>query len=152
MRLGRLEHAVGQETPQGDPVLAQRFPLALVSRKQHPKFLNANYAAFPAHHPSSGAPALQIHPDDAARRGIGSGDVVRVRNDRGELTLVAEVTDDLQPGLVAIPFGWWHRSTPEGRAVNALTNPTVADHDRGSAYFHDTLVEVGRAPGSLTLS
>ena len=63
-------------------------------------------------------------------------------NDRGALTLHAERTDDLQPGLVAIPFGWWHRSTPEGRAVNALTNASLADDDRGSAYFHDTLVEV----------
>ena len=157
MRLGPLEHAVGHETPQGDPVLAQRFPLALVSRKQHPKFLNANYGGFREHLPSSGAPALQIHPDDAARRGIGSGDVVLVHNDRGELTLVAEVSEDLQPGLVAIPFGWWHRSTPEGRAVNALTNPALADDDRGSAYFHDTLVEVAlvapsTAEDSLTLS
>jgi anaerobic selenocysteine-containing dehydrogenase len=70
MRLGALEHTEGTETPHGNPVLAQRFPLALVSRKRHPKFLNANYGGFRAHQPSSGAPALQIHPDDAARRGV----------------------------------------------------------------------------------
>jgi len=142
MRLGQLEHTVGSETPHGDPDLARRFPLALISRKQHPKFLNANYGGFAAHLPSSGAPALQIHPVDAESRGIATGSVVRVHNDRGELTLTAEVTDDLQPGLVAIPFGWWHRSTPEGRAVNALTNPRVGANDRGSAHFHETLVEV----------
>jgi anaerobic selenocysteine-containing dehydrogenase len=147
MRLGRLEHAVGRETAVGDPVLARRFPLALISRKQHPKFLNANYGGFPSHFPSSGVPALQIHAVDAEQRGIGSGDVVRVHNDRGELTLVAEVDEDLQPGLVAIPFGWWNRSTPEGRAVNALTNAAVREDDRGSAYFHDTLVEVTPVPG-----
>ena len=62
MRLGRLEHRAGAETPQGDPDLVRRFPLALVSRKQHPKFLNANYGGFPAHQPSSGRPSLQIHP------------------------------------------------------------------------------------------
>jgi len=67
-----------------------------------------------------------------------------VHNDRGELTLGVEISDDVQPGLVAIPFGWWHRSTPEGRAVNALTNPAVDGDDRGTAYFHDTLVEVTR--------
>jgi anaerobic selenocysteine-containing dehydrogenase len=148
MRLGRLEHLVGRETALGDPVLAQRFPLALISRKQHPKFLNANYGGFPDHFPSTGAPALQIHAVDAAERGIASGDVVRVRNDRGELTLVSEVSEDLQPGLVAIPFGWWNRSTPEGRAVNALTNAALREDDRGSAFFHDTLVEVERVRGS----
>jgi len=144
MRLGRLEHTPGRETADGDPDLARRFPLALISRKQHPKFLNANYGGFRAHQPSTGAPTLQIHPADAAARGIGEGDVARVYNDRGELTLGVEISDDVQPGLVAIPFGWWHRSTPERRAVNALTNPAVDGDDRGTAYFHDTLVEVTR--------
>jgi anaerobic selenocysteine-containing dehydrogenase len=141
MRLGRLEHRTGRESPEnGDG----RHPLALISRKQHPKFLNANYGGFPRHLPSNGGPFLQIDAVDAAARGIETGDVVEVVNDRGHLTLTAEVTDDLQPGLVAIPFGYWHRSSPEGRAVNALTNARVPDSDRGSAYFHDTLVEVTR--------
>jgi len=140
MRLGALDPARGAEATGSG-----RFPLSLISRKQHPKFLNANYAAFPAHWPSSGRPSLQIHPVDAHERGVTTGDLVRVHNDRGELTLAAEVTDDLQPGLVAIPFGWWNRSSPEGRAVNALTSARVPDDDRGSAFFHDTVVEVARA-------
>ena len=144
MRLGALEHRPGRETVAGDEELVRRFPLALISRKQHPKFLNANYGAFPSHQPTAGRPTLQIDPSDAAARGIADGDVVRVHNDRGELTLVAEVTHDLQPGLAATAFGWWHRSSPEGRAVNALTNASVARDDHGSAYFHDTLVEVER--------
>ena len=142
MRLGALEHRPGRETADGRSPLGDRYPLALISRKQHNKFLNSSYGGHTGHHPSGGRPTLQIHPADAAARGLTSGDDVRVHNDRGSLTLVAEVSDDLQPGLVAIPFGWWHRSTPEGRAVNALTNAAVADDDRGSAFFHDTLVEV----------
>lgn len=145
MRLGRLEHRAGAETRDGDPEHAARFPLALISRKQHSKFLNANYGAFPQHFPTTGGPTLQVHPVDAAARGISDGDLVRVHNDRGSLTLPAELTEDLQPGLVAMPFGWWNRSSPEGRAVNALTNPTVAESGFGSAYFHDTLVQVERA-------
>jgi anaerobic selenocysteine-containing dehydrogenase len=147
MRLGALEHRPGAETVGGGSSLEARFPLALISRKQHPKFLNANYGGFSAHHPSSGGPALQMHPVDAEARGLAGGDLARVLNDRGRLTLPVEVTEDLQPGLVAIPFGWWHGSTPEGRAVNALTSAVVADGDRGSAYFHDTLVEVEPAAG-----
>ena len=144
MRLGALDHRPGRETLGGDAGLARRFPLALISRKQHPKFLNANYGAFPQHQPSKGRPTLQLDPADAAARGIADGDLVRVHNDRGELTLLAELTDDLQPGLTATAFGWWHRSSPEGRAVNALTNAAVAPDDHGSAFFHDTLVEVER--------
>jgi anaerobic selenocysteine-containing dehydrogenase len=144
MRLGALEHRPGQETVSDPGGPAHRFPLALISRKQHQKFLNANYGAFPEHQPRAGGPTLQLDPVDATARNIGSGDLVRVHNDRGALTLVAEVSDDLQPGLAAMPFGWWNRSSPEGRAVNALTNPCVAGDDHGSAFFHDTLVEVTR--------
>ena len=144
MRLWAIEHRAGSETPEGDPQLALRFPLALISRKQHQKFLNANYGGFDAHLPSGGEPLLQLHAHDAFARGIATGDRARVFNDRGSLTLTAEVTDVLQPGLAAIPFGWWNRSTPEGRAVNALTNPSVGADDLGSAHFHETLVQVAR--------
>ena len=142
MRLGALEHRPGYETLDSGSPLQDRYPLALISRKQHPKFLNANYGGFPDHYPSIGEPTVQIHVTDAQVRGIANGTGVRVFNDRGELTLRAEISEDVQPGLVAIAFGWWNASTPQGRAVNALTNATVPDDDHGSAYFHDTLVEV----------
>ncbi len=145
MRLGAVQHRPGRETVGGGSADEARFPLALITRKQHQKFLNASYGGLAAHQPSSGEPTLQIHAVDAAARGIESGSSVRVGNDRGSLTLTAEVSDDVQPGLVAMPFGWWNRSSPEGRVVNALTNPSLGADDRGSAYFHDTLVEVALA-------
>ena len=117
----------------------------LISLKQHVKFLNANYAQFPAHLPRPATPQIEVHPTDADTLGVDDGTLVRVHNDRGELTVPVMRSPRLQPGLVAIPFGWWHRSTPEGRAVNALTNPSVPDDDRGSAAFHDTWVEISVA-------
>ena len=116
--------------------------LSLLSRKQHPTFLNAGYAGFAEHLPRPPEPVLAIHPTDAAARNVADGSRVLVHNERGSLTLTARFSTDTQPGLITIPFGWWHRATPEGRAVNALTNPTVSDDQRGSAFFHDTLVEV----------
>jgi anaerobic selenocysteine-containing dehydrogenase len=130
----------GVETPDADS--GSRFPLALISRKQHLRFLNANYGGFEKHLPSEGEPLLQIHESDAAHRGIESGDRVTVFNDRGSLTLATSISSDVQPGVVAIPFGWWNRSNPNGRSVNVLTNPTTPTDDNGSAAFHDTLVEV----------
>jgi anaerobic selenocysteine-containing dehydrogenase len=118
-----------------------------LTRKQHIKFLNANYAQFTEHHPTGGEPRLQVHPDDAAHRGIEPGDRVDVFDDRGRLTLAVEVTDEVPAGVVAVPFGWHHRHTPQGRAVNALTNPAVPEDDQGSAAFHDTLVDIVPHPG-----
>lgn len=142
LRLGPLTHRPGTETPDGDPELAARYPLALISRKQHTKFLNANYAGFDEHLPSEGEPRLQINASDANRRGIVEGDRVVVRNDRGSLTLTATITDVIGEGVVAVPFGWWNRHSPDDRGVNALTNPTPPADEQGSAAFHDTLVEV----------
>ena len=146
--LGRLTQESDQATPgtETDPE-----PLSLLTRKQHPKFLNANYAGFDEHLPTPPEPLLDMHPTDAEARGVTDGDAVRVYNDRGTLTLRARVTSDTQPGLVTVGFGWWHRATPEGRAVNALTNPTVPDDQQGSAHFHDTLVmlEPANAAGSV---
>lgn len=144
-QLGSLCYKPGTETPEGDPERAARLPLMLISRKQHIKFLNANYAGFPEHLPTKGEPFLEIHAEDAALRGISPLDEVMVFNDRGSLTLKAMISDEVQPGLVAMPFGWWHRSSPQSRGVNALTNATVGQSGRGSAAFHENLVEVVRA-------
>ncbi len=131
-RLGALD--ADRPSPTG--------PYQLISLKQHVKFLNANYAQFPAHHPTPAQPGVELHPDDADRLGVADGDPVRIHNERGSLTLDAVRSDRLQPGLVAVPFGWWHRATPEGRAVNALTTAEVPADDAGSAAFHDTWVEI----------
>ena len=141
-QLRALRHQPGRETPDGSPRLAARYPLTLLTPKQHLRFLNPNYGAFPEHQPPGNRPRIQLHPDDAAARGLTIGDRVEVVNDRGSLTVELELSDDLQPGVAALPFGWWHRATPEGRSVNVLTNPEVPDDDIGSAAFHETLVDV----------
>lgn len=87
-------------------------------------------------------PLLEIHSDDAAARGIADGDLVRVHNDRGSLALPATISDAVQPGVVAMPSGWWHRSSPQRRGVNALTNADFPEDGSGSAFFHENLVEV----------
>lgn len=137
-RLGALDVSLGDEQVGGDT----RFPLQLQSRKQVVKFLNSHYGGFPAHLPKGGEPVLAMHPGDMAVRGLVDGAAVRVWNDRGEVQVLAVEDTDLQPGLVTYPFGFWHRRGAGGRGVNLLTNPTVADDDLGTAFFHDTLVEV----------
>ena len=143
IRLGSLRYQPAAESPGGDAALAQRYPLALMSPKQHQRFLNSFYGGFAHHLPDPPRPCLEISPGDAASRGIGEGDGVRVFNDRGELFVEATITDRLQPGLVAVPFGWW-AGNATARTVNVLTNAARGgpDPDIGTAAFFDTLVEV----------
>lgn len=84
-------------------------------------------------------PRLELHPDDAATRGIADGDTVRVWNDRGSVVYRAILTDRLRRGTVAAPFGPWLRA---GAGVNSLTSDRLGDIGHGPT-FCDTLVEVG---------
>ncbi len=47
---------------------------------------------------------LLIHPDDAAERGIADGDFVRVSSARGHVDLRAELSDEVQPGILCSTF------------------------------------------------
>ncbi|WP_419864686.1 molybdopterin-containing oxidoreductase family protein [Candidatus Poriferisodalis sp.] len=149
LRLGALRYRPAAESPSGDAALAGRYRLALMSLKQHQRFLNSHYGGFEHHLPDPPQPQLEVDAADAAARGIADGDRVRVYNDRGELFTTAAVSDRLQPGLVTMPFGWWAGGADE-RTVNVLTNAAVGGHDPdvGSAAFHDTLVEVEPAPAT----
>ena len=133
------------ESPGGNPERAARYPLILLTPKSALHFLNSSYADSPRHLRAEREPYLDIHPTDAACRGIGEGDPVRVANDRGALELAARVGDRVRPGVVAIPSGWWASRSPGGSSANALT-PDGLTLWGGGGDFHDTLVEVEQAP------
>lgn len=89
----------------------------------------------------SDRPRLAIHPDDAVTRGIGDGDRVRVRNDRGRLEVEARFDHGIKPGCVSITNGWW---SIDGASVNLCSLGRETDMGHGAA-FHDNLVEVEKA-------
>lgn len=133
-----------KESPHGDAALADRYPLILLTPKSALHFLNSSYADSPRSLRAEREPVLDIHPEDAAPRGIAEGDRVRVANDRGAVELVARVGDRVRPGVVAMPSGWWASRSPGGSSANALTADGLTLWG-GGGDFHDTLVEVERA-------
>ena len=95
-------------------------------------------------------PRLDIHPKDAAQRGIGDGEYVRVFNELGEMVLKARFNDGIQPGLINTDHGWWSRDYIKGHH-NDLTDANTAEVGRTFA-FYDTRVEVEPAPADLDTS
>jgi anaerobic selenocysteine-containing dehydrogenase len=89
-------------------------------------------------------PTLDIHPRDAAARGIANGDAVRVFNDRGSLKARARVGDQAREGIVVALSVWWKKLTADGCNANEVTSQAVTDIGRG-ATFYDCLVEVRKA-------
>jgi anaerobic selenocysteine-containing dehydrogenase len=86
---------------------------------------------------------LDMHPDDAASRGIEDGDEIRVWNGLGEMHIRAHLTHLVRPGLVAMPKGVWRRHTGNGYTTNALTPDTLTDVG-GGACFNDARVQIAK--------
>lgn len=127
--------------PGFDPPPGDDEPLALMTAKSAHHFLNSQYANLPRHLAGEGEPLLELHPDDAAPRGIADGDQVRVSNARGEVLARARIGDVVPPGVVALPSGWWASRSPGGTAANTLTSAALTDRGEG-AVIHAARVEV----------
>lgn len=56
----------------------------------------------------AGREPCMINTADAKARGIRTGDVVRVFNDRGQILAGAKVTDAIRPGVIRVSEGGWY--------------------------------------------
>jgi anaerobic selenocysteine-containing dehydrogenase len=121
---------------QPDPA-TEAYPLALISPASE-RTISSTLGELPRP-----AVMLDVHPDDAARRGIEEGDRVRVFNALGEVHVAARVTPLVRAGTVSMPKGLWRRSTANHLTSNALVPDTLADL-AGGACFNGARVQVER--------
>ena len=101
---------------------------------------------------------LMIHPDDAAQRGLASGDLARVASRVGDVEVAVEVTADVWPGVVSLPHGWGHHrpgvswqtaAAHAGVSLNDLTDPERYCRLSGNAVLNGTPVTVERAQDAV---
>jgi anaerobic selenocysteine-containing dehydrogenase len=129
--------------PQEDTrsAAASRYPLAMISPPAR-NFLNSSFVNVQSLRAGEGEPWLDIHPDDAAARGVSAGSYVRVFNDRGSVELRARVTDRARRGVVVGLSVWWKKLARDGKNANELTSSdTLTDMGRAPT-FYDCLVQV----------
>ena len=131
------------------PRLAARMerpvePLVLVSRR-HLRSNNTWLHNVPALMKGKDRCTLLIHPEDAARCGVGDDDVVTVKSAAGEIRVPVEVTDAIKPGVVSMPHGWGHDKPGTRMAVangspgantNALSLPEFIDEPSGNGALN----------------
>ncbi|WP_422648014.1 Molybdopterin oxidoreductase [Cupriavidus sp. H18C1] len=136
------------EAPASAPELAARYPLAMISPPAR-NFLNSTFVNVDSLRATEGEPHLDIHPDDAAARGIADGMMVRAFNDRGSMQARARVTDRARQGLVVGLSIWWKKLAPDGKNANELTSQRLTDMGR-APVFYDCLVQVEAAAQAVT--
>jgi anaerobic selenocysteine-containing dehydrogenase len=140
--LGLPDHVPNHECAETAPALAARYPLQMISPPAR-HFLNSTFVNVRSLRSVEGEPLLEMHPDDAAPRGIASGDVVRVFNDRGEYRCRADVGARARPGVVNGLGIWWRKYGLAGTNVNEVTSQALTDIGRAPT-FYDCLVQVER--------
>jgi anaerobic selenocysteine-containing dehydrogenase len=126
------------ESRLGSPELRARFPLELVSAKSHDS-MNSTFGNELSAEAQTAA--LFLHDEDARPRGIENGDRVRVFNNRGSCTLVANVNGTVRTGVVLAPSVRWNKLAPDHRNINALTSDRLTDIG-GGPTFYSCLVDV----------
>jgi trimethylamine-N-oxide reductase (cytochrome c) len=102
-----------------------------------------------------GREPVWIHPEDARKRGIRTGDLVKVYNDRGALLAGAWVTDRVRPGVVAVHEGAWYDPDRPGEAgaICKHGNVNTVTMDKGTSKLaqgnvaNTVLVEVEKYTG-----
>ncbi len=131
-------NAQGREANEENILADELLPL-LCPGSHH--FISSTFANVDTLKAKEHAPTLRIHPDDAQTRHIRSGQRVRISNERGECELVADVTEDVRPGMLATTTVWWPSYSPDHHNVNWTTSDRLADFSGGST-FYTNLVKV----------
>jgi len=123
---GRAQLKAVQYEDRSEP-LSDDFPLGLTTGRirdhWHTMTKTGSVNRLSSHIDS---PFCEIHPHDAHTRGIRDGDIISIRNPRGEVRVRAAVTEDILAGVVFLPMHWGKRLTSDTHArgrANNLTSP-----------------------------
>ncbi|WP_428420106.1 molybdopterin-containing oxidoreductase family protein [Methylibium sp.] len=137
---GVPDHVPNHESAASTPALAARYPLAMISPPAR-NFLNSSFVNVKSLRDIEGEPLLEIHPHDAAPRGIHDGASVRVFNERGQYWCKAALSERARPGVVNGLGIWWRKLGMHGTNVNEVTHQKLTDLGRAPS-FYDCLVDV----------
>ena len=123
---------------------SSQYPLAMISPPAR-NFLNSTFVNVQSLRDIEGEPILEMNGHDAAARGLVSGSVVRVFNQRGDYLCKMKVSSRARAGVVNGMGIWWRKLGLGGKNVNELTSQQLTDLGRAPT-FYDCLVEVEAAP------
>jgi formate dehydrogenase len=90
-------------TPRPTPSLEYPF---ILSNRRHRESMNSWLNDLPGLHRRDRDSRLEIHPDDADRIGVRTGDTVAVRSSVNAVEFLVDVSEDPSPGVVIASHGW----------------------------------------------
>jgi len=123
-------------SPVSSPDVAAQFPLVLTSGGRSRNYTHSQGRLLRVLQEREPEARLQIHPEDAAARGIREGDRITVASPVGEIEMKAWLTDVVRRGVVHAFHGW------PGHNINELIPDQGLDRISGFPPFKSSLCEV----------
>lgn len=99
-----------REAPAADPA----FPLQLFVGIREDEFFQTGHRHIPALRSRAPQPLAFLNPADAREHGINDGDIIGIHTRLGHCTMSCALREDMPPGLVRVPHGWWAPEQAEG--------------------------------------
>ncbi|MFT7120659.1 MAG: anaerobic selenocysteine-containing dehydrogenase [Neolewinella sp.] len=96
---------------------------------------------------------VMLHPEDADRLSVTTGEDVSVTSRTGSIDIPVEITEDMMPGVISIPHGFGHQregiklgvaAASPGVSVNDITDEELVDPVTGNAAFSGQRVRLAR--------
>lgn len=144
--LERLPHFVEPQEAWPTSELAKKYPLTCY--QEHTRWrVHSNFSEVPWLREFDPEPTVKLNPIDAQARGIVSGDMVKVFNDRGHAVVKAIVSEGIKPGMCNMPKGWQADQYVSGHYQDLSSrglNPYVAN-----SQFSDLQVEIEKFEGDV---
>ncbi len=131
-------------SPEATPALAADYPLRLTCAKW-PQFCHSQQRQSSSIRKAMPRPLVQLHPADAALRGIADGTPVRVSTPDGSFRAFAVLEPALTPQVVCAQYGWWRPEHPGSvgeLSYNAAIDGEIFDPVSGSNALRSTLCNV----------
>mgnify|MGYP001399066436 CR=1 FL=1 len=144
------------ESPLSTPEVAKEFPLVLTSGARIPFFFNSEHRQIAMLRKAHPDPLVELHPETAARHGIGEGDWVWIESPRGRIRQKACLTAGIDPRVVHVEHGWWFPEEPGPEHgvwksnANLLTrNGPPYDPAMGTYHLRGLLCRIARFEGEM---
>jgi anaerobic selenocysteine-containing dehydrogenase len=128
------------QSPLRDYPLSQKYPLILTTGARILYYTHGQHRNIQDLKEKCPNPYAEMHPRTAERYGIRDGDSVIVESNRGQIKVIARVTEDLLNEVVSIPHGW------SGDAnVNRLTDVHCREPIMGYPQMKSQLCSIRKA-------
>ena len=118
--------------------ISDKMPFRLVTAPAH-NYLNTSFTETFSSKKKEFRPQVKIHPNDLKKYGLKNNSLVKLGNDRGEVSIHTEEFLGLQEGIVIVEGIWPNDAFIGSNGINSLVGSAPVPPNGGAA-FHDVAV------------